>query len=128
MAEKGFTPVSVHPLFTAQALAAGQSATSRVIDLRYVAQRGKFAMATSLAGGTSTTCGTTGLTYLVGIALDSTFAAPTGTSATIGTYGSGNTWAEFNPVLTPFIQIVATQTGAGGAGAQTKVTAALIAQ
>lgn len=131
MAERGFTPVSVHPLFGNQALSAGDAATSRIIDLRYVAQRGKFAIATSLVGGTSTTCGTTSLIYKVGVSMKSTFAIPTGTAATastIGTYGSGSTYHEFNPILTPFIQFVAQQSGAGTAGAQTKVSVDLIVQ
>lgn len=131
MAERGFTPVSVHPIFSGVSLSAGDSATSRVIDLRYVAQRGKFAVATTLTGGTSTTCGTTSLIYKVGQSFNSGFSVPTGTAATastIGTYGSGNTYAEFNPILTPFIQFVAQQSGTGTAGAQTKVSASLIVQ
>lgn len=131
MAEKGFTPVSIHPLFTNQALSAGEAATSRAIDLRYVAQRGKFAIATSSVGGTSTTCGTTSLIYQVGLSLDGAFAAPSGvaaTASTIGTYGSNSSYEEFSPVLTPFIKFIAQQSGAGTAGAQTKISASLIAQ
>ena len=132
MAERGFTPISVHPLFTNQALSSGDAATSRVIDLRYVAQRGKFAIATSVLGGTSTTGGTTSLIYQVGLSLDGEFMAPSGTAATastIGTYGTGGrTYAEFNPIMTPFIKIVAKQSGTGTAGAQSKISASLIVQ
>ncbi|HPE06240.1 MAG TPA: hypothetical protein PLW50_00810 [Smithellaceae bacterium] len=132
MAERGFTPVSVHPLFTNAPLSAGDSATSRAIDLRYVAQRGKFAIATSVVGGTSTTGGTTSLIYKVGVSLDGEFISPSGTAATastIGTYGTGGrTYAEFNPILTPFIKFVAQQSGAGTAGAQSKLSAELIVQ
>ena len=132
MAERGFTPVSVHPLFTNAPLSAGDSATSRAIDLRYVAQRGKFAIATSVVGGTSTTGGTTSLIYKVGVSLDGEFISPSGTAATastIGTYGTGGrTYAEFNPILTAFIKFVAQQSGAGTAGAQSKLSAELIVQ
>jgi hypothetical protein len=114
------------PLFKNQSLSAGDSGTSDVIDVRDIAKRGDFSISSTIAAGTSTTCGTTVFTYKCSPLADGTFVTPS-TAAAIGTSGvtAGGYFNSFNPVLAPFMKIVATQTGAGTAGANSKVTAEL---
>lgn len=115
------------PLFKNLSLSAGDSGTSDVIDLREVAQKGFFSLSHRIAAGTSTTCGTTVFTYKGCSTVDGTFITPSaavaiGTAGSHGTYGTANIWT-FEPELMPFMKIVATQTGAGTAGANTKIVA-----
>lgn len=121
--------ISVIPLFKDKSLSAGESGTSDPIDLRYVANNGSFALSHSIAAGTSTTCGTTVLSYVGCSKFDGTYVSPN----SLGTFGtSGPTIVgkitSFTPTLVPFMKIIVTQTGAGTAGANSVVTAELIVQ
>jgi hypothetical protein len=129
MAEKGLTPVSVHPVFLNQHLSAGESGTSNAVDLREAAQRGLFSLSVSVAIGTAGTAGTTVLTYSGCSKVDGTYVTPSSAIAigTMGTNCSRNI-ITFEPELMPFIKIIATQTGTGTAGKDSKVTAELIVQ
>lgn len=129
MAERGFTPITVHTLFKDTELSAGDASTSAAIDLRYTAQQGKFAINATVALGTSGTAGTTIFTYLCAPSLAGTYVSPD-TGSAIGTMGTalGGNVRSFTPVLTPFIKIVATQDGAGSAGYASKITANLFVQ
>lgn len=127
MAERGFTPITVHPLFKDKSLSAGESGTSAAVDLRYTAQRGSFALHVSAAAGTAGTCGTTVLSYQLATSLDGTYIAPSA-AAPVGTSGTAapNDVFTFQPALMPFIKIVATQSGTSGN--DSKITAELIVQ
>ena len=129
MAERGYTHVTVIPLFASKSLSAGETGTSGIIDLREQAQRWVFSLDHSNAAGTSTTCGTTVFTYVGASDRDGSFVTPVGGFA-IGTSGPAiaGKIASFSPALVPFIKIVATQTGADTKGANSKVTASLIVQ
>jgi hypothetical protein len=129
MAEKGFTPVQVIPVFKNASLSAGDSGTSDVVDLRYAAQRGVFSLAASVAAGTAGTAGTTIFSYVGCSSFDGTYISPSGAVA-IGTSGTAKTAdiMSFDPEPMPFMKIIATQTGAGTAGKDSKVTAELIVQ
>lgn len=130
MAERGFTPISVHQLFKNKSLSAGDTGTSGAIDLRYTAQRGKFAIQASVEAGTAGTAGTTIFTYMLASSLDGTYTAPAAAVA-MGTFGTAalTDFKSFEPILGPFMKIVATQTGSGTAGKDSKITsAALICQ
>jgi hypothetical protein len=129
MAEKGYTLVSVHPLWKARSLSAGDAATSDVIDLRDKAQNGFFSLYSSVAPGTAGTCGTTVFTYIGCSQRDGVFVSPSNSIAigTRGTAGTANI-SSFEPELMPFMKIVATQTGSGMAGKDSKITADLITQ
>jgi hypothetical protein len=125
--------ITVIPLFKSQSLSAGDSGTSDVIDLRYNSNRGVFSLAHSIAAGTSTTCGTTVFSYVGCSTIDGTYVSPNpaaGTSGTIGTSGPTivGKITLFAPTLVPFMKVIATQTGAGTAGANSKITAELIVQ
>jgi len=127
MAERGYSFVTVIPVFGPRSLSAGGSGTSDPIDLREVAQRGFFSLAHRIAVGTCTTqgCGTSIFTYVGCSTKDGTYIAPAtsiaiGTAGSHGTYGTANIWT-FEPEPMPFMKIVATQTGAGNAGANTKI-------
>jgi len=129
MAERGYTPVTVIPLWKARSLSAGDAATSDVIDLRYAAQNGFFSLYSSVAAGTAGTVGTTVFTYLGCSQKDGTFVSPSAAVA-IGTRGTAlaANLATFTPELMPFMKIVATQAGSGTAGKDSKLTADLIIQ
>ena len=121
--------ISVIPLFKGKSLSAGDSGTSDLIDLRYIANNGLFSLSTKVAAGTSTTAGTTVFTY-VGCSIDNgTFVAPS-SAAAAGTAGTsiGRDIISFSPELMPFMKIIATQTGAGTAGANSVIDAELIVQ
>ena len=123
--------ITTIPLFKSLSLSAGDSGTSNPIDLRYIANRGAFSLAHRNAAGTSTTCGTTVFNYTGCSLFDGTYVTPNpGTAGTIGTSGPtiAGTITAFTPVLTPFMKIVATQTGAGTAGANSVIAAELIVQ
>jgi len=121
--------ISVIPLFKSLSLSAGDSSTSDPIDLRYLANRQVFSLAHSIVAGTSTTCGTTVFSYTGCSLFDGTYVTPTGAVA-VGTSGAAiaGRITTFAPALVPFMRIVATQTGAGTAGANSKITAELIVQ
>jgi len=129
MAERGYSKISVVPLFKNKSLSAGDSGTSDVIDLREVAQQGFFSLYHTAAAGTSTTCGTTVFTYAGCSTESGNFITPTAAVA-IGTSGTAATSkiTSFEPELMPFMKVIATQTGAGTAGANSKITADLILQ
>ncbi len=120
--------ITVTPLFKNQSLSAGDACTSDPIDLRYCANQGFFSLFHKIAAGTSTTCGTTVFTYTGCSKADGTYISPAasipiGTAGSHGTYGTSNLWT-FEPELMPFMKIIATQTGAGTAGANTKLLSA----
>ena len=125
MAERGFTPIKVHPLFINKSLSAGDSGTSNAIDLRYEAQRGKFAIQASVAAGTAGTAGTTIFTYQLASSLDGTYTAPSAAVA-MGTFGTASLadFQSFEPILGPFMKVVATQTGSGTDGFDSVISSA----
>lgn len=130
MAERGFTPIKVHPLFSNKSLSAGDTGTSGAVDLRYEAQRGKFALQVTVEAGTAGTAGTTVFTYQLATSLDGTYTAPS-TATAMGTFGTNALvdFQSFDPILGPFMKVVATQAGAGTVGFDSKITsAALICQ
>ncbi len=129
MAERGFTPITVHSLLKDVQLSAGDTGTSPAVDLRYAAQRGKFALNPIVALGTSGTAGTTVFSYLCAPSLNGTYVAPSAAVA-IGTMGTalGGNVIDFEPVMAPFMKIVATQSGAGSAGNASKITVNLFVQ
>jgi hypothetical protein len=129
MAEKGYTPVTVFPLFKNKSLSAGDVGTSDPIDLQYSAQQGYFSLYFQGSAGTSTTCGTTVFTYRGCSTRDGVYVAPAA-SVAIGTAGQSGTTClnTFEPEPMPWMRILATQTGAGTAGANTKINADLIVQ
>ncbi len=124
--------ITVINLFGNKSLIAGSSGTSDPIDLRYAANNGYFALAHSCAVGTAGTLGTTIFTYVGCSTLDGTYVTPSASVAiaTAGTNGTGGTAniTTFEPELMPFMKIIATQTGSGGTGKDSKVTAELIMQ
>lgn len=127
MAERGYTPVSVVSIFKNKRLPAGESGTSDIIDLRFRAQNGYFALSQVTKAGTYGSAGTTVFTYLESPTEDGVFRAPIsavaiGTASTAGL--SGTTTFTFEPELTPFMKIVATQTGTGTAGADSLISSA----
>jgi hypothetical protein len=121
--------ITVIPLFKDKSLSAGDSGTSDPIDLRYQANNGMFALAFKNKAGTSGTCGTTVFTY-TGCSIETgTYVAPSSAVA-IGTSGpsiAGNI-VTFEPELMAWMKIIATQTGAGTAGAHSNIDAELIVQ
>jgi hypothetical protein len=129
MAERGFTPIKVHPLFINKSLSAGDSGTSNAIDLRYEAQRGKFAIHASVAAGTAGTAGTTIFSYQLADSLNGVYTAPSAAVA-MGTFGTAalTDFKTFTPILGPFMKVIATQAGADTVGNDSKITASLIVQ
>jgi hypothetical protein len=121
--------ISVIPLLKSRSLSAGDSSTSNPIDLRYIANNGSFALAHSIAAGTSGTCGTTTFSYIGCAVEDGIYVSPA-SSGTFGTSGPSiiGQITPFTPVLTPFMKIITKQTGAGTAGANSVVTAELFVQ
>jgi hypothetical protein len=124
--------ITVRSLWKNKSLSAGDSATSDVIDLTYIANRGFFSLAHRVVAGTAGTAGTTIFTYLGCSTETGTFIAPgasiaIGTAGTAGTTGTANI-STFEPEPMPYMKIVATQTGSGNAGYDSKITAELIIQ
>lgn len=115
-------------LFKDLSLSAGDSGTSDVIDLRYRSSKGNYSLNYQTAAGTSGTCGTTTFSYM-GCSIETgTYVSPVA-GGTFGTSGTGKAEAMLMsfgtaaPILTPFMKIIATQTGAATAGANSKITA-----
>lgn len=133
MAERGYTNVTVVPLFKSKHLAAGGSGTSDIINLTEIAQRGFFSLLTVMTQGTSGTLGTTVWTYVgasqeAGPYVSPAASIPIGTNGTHGTGGTSNI-ATFEPEPMPFMKIIATQTGSGNAGNASQIkNAELIVQ
>lgn len=127
MAERGFTPIKVHPLFKNQSLSAGDTGTSGAVDLRYEAQRGKFALQVTVEAGTAGTAGTTVFTYQLATSLDGTYTAPS-TATAMGTFGTNALvdFQSFDPILGPFMKVVATQAGAGTVGFDSVISSATL--
>jgi hypothetical protein len=129
MSERGYSPqIHVISLFSNKSLSAGDIGTSQVIDLKNISQGDKFALAVKTAVGTNGTCGTTVFTYVGSSTRDGSYVTPNGGVAP-GTAGTSGTTAliAFTPAaLMPFMKIIATQTGAGTIGSDTKLTAELI--
>jgi len=125
--------ITTIPLFKNKSLSAGDSGTSDVIDLRYCSSMGRYSLHYKTAAGTSTTCGTTVFSYVGCSVEDGTFISPTA-YGTFGTSGTGKTEATMMnfgtgaPILTPFMKIIAAQTGTGTAGANSVITAELNVQ
>ena len=121
--------ITTIPLFKSKALSAGDIGTAGPIDLRYIANNDKFSIFQSIAAGTSTTCGTTFFSYKGCAVVDGTYVDPA-SDGTFGTSGPAiaSTFRSITPVLSPFVKIYATQSGAGTAGANSLVTAELIVQ
>lgn len=122
--------IKVIPLFQDLSLSAGETGTSGIIDLRDKSERGTVTISHRNAAGTSTTCGTTVFTYMGCSILNGTYAVPTGV-ASMGTSGPAiaqSITPVASPALVPYMKVVATQTGAGTAGANSKITAELIVQ
>jgi len=124
--------ITVINLFGNKSISPGTAGTSDPIDLRYAANNGFFSLAHSVVAGTAGTVGTTVFTYVGCSTLDGTFVSPSASVAisTAGTAGTGGTAniSTFEPEPMPFMKIIATQTGAAGAGKDSKVTAELIMQ
>jgi hypothetical protein len=129
MAEPGYSFITKIHLFSSTSLSAGSSGTSRAIDLREITTEGIFSIGASIANGTAGTCGTTVFTYAACETSDGTFATPSLAEA-IGTCGTSNMndTISFYPFLTPFMKIIATQTGSGNVGNDSVVTATLNVQ
>jgi hypothetical protein len=129
MAERTNYPISVIPVFKNLSLSAGDSGTSGVIELNGKANCGIFGLANSVTSGTAGTVGTTIFSYVGSSLRDGTYVSPANAVA-IGTAGTGQSSniATFEPELMPFMKIIATQTGTGTAGYDSKVTAEFIVQ
>ena len=122
--------ITTIPLFKDNRLSAGDSGTSDVIDLRYCASRYAFSLRYGIAVGTSATAGTTTFSYVACSTEKGIYISPS-TGGMFGTSGTGKVEAGLIPIspgLTPFMKIIAAQTGAGTAGAQSVVTAELNVQ
>ena len=115
-------------LFKLKSLSAGDSGTSDIVDVRDISSRGEFSINAHVAAGTSTTAGTTTFKYMAASTEDGSFVVPT--SGTFGTVGPtiADYMISLDPILTPFIKIIATQTGSGTAGANSKISAELNVQ
>jgi hypothetical protein len=113
-------------LFKNKSLAGGESGTSQVIDLRNLAEVGNFALAFRSAAGTAGTAGTTIFSYTQCSERGGTYLTPSAGYA-IGTAGTGVTddIVAFSPVMSPFMKVIATQTGIAS-GKDSKVSAELI--
>lgn len=103
---KGQRPITTIKLFSAQSIAASGSATSEAVDLREISQEGRFSVYATVTGS-----GTLKLEYLVSPEKGGTFIEPAGASDAATGLISGNSAASFTPVLAPFLEIKATETG-----------------
>lgn len=124
--------ITTIPLFKNQPLSAGDSGTSDVIDLRYCASKGSYSINFKTVAGTSATAGTTTFSYVASTLADGVYVSPFA-GGTFGTTGTGidahlMSFGTAAPILTPFMKIIATQTGAGTAGAQSVLTVELNVQ
>jgi hypothetical protein len=121
--------IHVISLFKSKSLSAGDTGTSQVIDLRNLAVAGEFALALNSIAGTAGTAGTTTLSYVCSAFRDGSYVTPVG-GYDIGTCGTGSgnpILAAFVPAaISPFMKVIATQTGAGTVGYDSKITAELI--
>jgi hypothetical protein len=131
--------ITTIPLFKDKSLSAGDSGTSDVIDLRYNSTMQRFSFHYSVAAGTSTTAGTTEFSYVGCSTETGTYKVPAlSVGGTFGTSGTGKVESFIiglmgnlgtsTVMLTPFMKIIATQTGAGTKGAQSIITAELNVQ
>ncbi|RPH75288.1 hypothetical protein EHM76_02000 [bacterium] len=131
--------ITTIPLFKDKVLSAGDSGTSDVIDLRYCSSMQRYSLHYSIAAGTSTTAGTTEFSYVGCSTETGTYKVPAlSGGGTFGTSGTGKVEAFIiglmgnlgtcSVMLTPFMKIIAQQTGAGTKGAQSIVTAELNVQ
>lgn len=124
--------ITTIPLFKSQSIEAGASGTSDPIDLRYCSSKGMYSVHYLAEPSTSGTCGTTIFAYTGCSTRDGVYGNPStaGTFATAGTVKDQIT--PFSPILTPFMKIIATQTGltpdATHEGANSKITAELNVQ
>jgi hypothetical protein len=121
--------ITTWPVFNNKSLSSGDSGTSNYIDLRHVANKNLFALSVDANLGTSGTCGTTVFTYSGCSVQDGEYRTPSSAVAigTSGTSGTRNIFS-FSPVLVPFMKIIATQTGSGTNGLDSKINAELIVQ
>jgi hypothetical protein len=130
--------ITTIPLFKNKALSAGDSGTSDPIDLRYNSSMQRLVLHYAIAAGTSTTAGTTEFSYVGCSSETGTYKSPILHGGTFGTSGGGKVESYMMSLrgdmgtntlmVTPFMKIIATQTGAGTAGAQSIVTAELNVQ
>jgi hypothetical protein len=116
-------------LFGNKSLSAGDVATSDPIDLRYCANNGMFAIRANVSAGTAGTAGTTVFSYTGCSVEGGSYVAPA-SSVAIGTFGTGRSSdiMTFEPELMAFMKIVATQSGSGTSGKDSKITAELLVQ
>lgn len=121
--------ITTWPVFNKKSLSAGDSGTSDTIDLRYMANQGFFSLSVDINKGTSGSYGTTVFTYSGCSTENGTFRTPSAAVA-IGTYGTNSlkNITSFYPELMPFMKIIASQTGSGTSGLDSKVDAELIVQ
>lgn len=101
-------------LLTAHSLAASAVKDSGAVDLRHIMDNGRLSVSYTITG-----TGTVKLEYLAAPTKDGPFIEPAGASdiGTGLTVGSGS--FAFTPILTPFIKIRATETGAANAAVLT---------
>jgi hypothetical protein len=103
---KGQRPITTIKMFSAQSIAASESATSVVVDLREIAQEGYFSVYATVAGS-----GALKLEYLVAPGKDGAFIEPAAASDIATGLTAGNAAASFSPVLSPFMKMKAPETG-----------------
>lgn len=107
---KGQRPITTIKLFSAQSIAASESATSVAVDLREIAQEGYFSVYATVSGS-----GVLKLEYLIAPEKYGTFIEPAAADDIATGLAAGNAAASFSPVLTPFMKVKATETdGAQG--------------
>ncbi len=122
--------ITVIPLFKSTRISSGGASTSSSIDLRYAANNGMFALSVVAAAGTAGTSGTTVFTYTGCATETGTYISPSNAVA-IGTFGTScaSDIRTFEPELTAFIKLIATQTGTGTTAEKDSViTAELLMQ
>jgi hypothetical protein len=121
--------ITTWPVFNSKSLSAGDSGTSGVIDLRHMANAGFFSLSVNVNIGTSGTCGTTVFTYS-GCSTETGIYRTPSAAVAIGTCGTNSTRniISFYPELMPFMKIIASQTGSGTSGFNSKIDAELIIQ
>lgn len=109
---KGQRPITTIKLFSNESIAASGSATSVAVDLREIAQEGRFSVYSAITGS-----GTVKIEYLVAPEEDGTYIEPAGASDVATGLAAGSAAASFSPVVAPFLRIKATETGgANGVG------------